>query len=303
MLRPLLLACALALMGAKKPKGAKKPEGAKKPVAAKKTVTLTIENWEAETPMKTCFIRFFDPWAPEEEFEGKMWRKLMQEFNGREGYLVTQVECQHNELCSKTGVGKFLKTYPTILYGDARDLKKYTGGHNRLDLKKFMDEHGELPCSVFNAWRCSEEKQNLISELQGLDENGLYAKFLAKEKQLEESKALWAEKIRVAEALVNKTAEDLKRAHTTVEDRDAMYSLMHRVRSYLIWQGTNEAHKPIHHTNRLDWIMEKQKVNMYDAWSHYKEEYNHDLHSHEAQVKMAADKREVPVVNDHTEDL
>lgn len=73
----------------------------------------------------------------------------MTDFEGSSTSLVADVDCttEGKDLCVKQGVSG----YPTIKYGEPGDLKKYEGGRNYEELKKFADENLGPTCDPDHA--------------------------------------------------------------------------------------------------------------------------------------------------------
>jgi len=63
----------------------------------------------------------------------------MDDFKDSPTALVADVDCTADgkELCSKNDV----RGYPTIMYGEVGELKKYEGGRSYEQLKKFAEEN------------------------------------------------------------------------------------------------------------------------------------------------------------------
>merc|ERR1719506_1743384 len=93
------------------------------------------------------------------------WDKLMGEFEGNPTVLVADVDCTAGgkDLCSDIGV----RGYPTIKHGDPADLQDYKGGRSFDDLKKFASEL-KPSCSPKNIDLCDDAKKKQIEEFKAL---------------------------------------------------------------------------------------------------------------------------------------
>merc|ERR1712029_1286337 len=97
----------------------------------------------------------------------------MEEFKDSKTALVADVDCTADgkDLCEKNGV----QGYPTIMYGEINDLKKYEGGRDFESLKKFADENLGPTCGPENLDLCDEDTKALIAKLQEMQTDELQA--------------------------------------------------------------------------------------------------------------------------------
>jgi hypothetical protein len=120
------------------------------------------------------------------------WDKLIDEYKGNPTSLVADVDCTTGgkDLCEKHGVQGF----PTIKYGDPDDLKKYEGGRQYEELKKFASENLGPQCGPGeHIGLCSDKVKEKIEK---------YLKMSAPELEEKIEKAL--EKVQVDVPLMNK---------------------------------------------------------------------------------------------------
>ncbi|KAG7351537.1 thioredoxin [Nitzschia inconspicua] len=129
-------------------------------------ISLTTENFAAETGGKAVFIKFFAPWCGHCRAMADDWKKLEDEWSGHEVGLVAEVDCTSDEgqpICEDFQVEGF----PTIMYGDPLAAETYDGPRDYESLAAFAKEHISKPiCSVFRIEACDEEETKLIESLQ-----------------------------------------------------------------------------------------------------------------------------------------
>jgi len=120
------------------------------------------------------------------------WDKLMGEFKGNPGVLISDVDCTAagKDLCEKQGVQGF----PTIKHGDPDDLKDYQGGRDYDALKAFAETSLGPQCGPgANIGLCDDKVRAKIEK---------YLKIPVDELQAKIDKAV--EKVNVDVPLMNK---------------------------------------------------------------------------------------------------
>jgi len=111
------------------------------------------------------------------------WDKLMKDYEGHASALVGDVDCTAagKPLCDSNGVQGF----PTIKYGTAADMEKYSGGRDYDSLKKFAEENLKPRCSPKNLDLCDDKQKKDIQDLEALGMDALKEKIAAEEKKME----------------------------------------------------------------------------------------------------------------------
>jgi len=117
------------------------------------------------------------------------WDKLIEEFEGKAGALVADVDCTAGgeALCQKIGV----QGYPTIKWGDPSALEDYEGGREYDDLKTFAEENLKPLCSPKNLDLCDADKKKQIEELMKMSESDLEAEIEKKEAEGKEAETFF----------------------------------------------------------------------------------------------------------------
>jgi thiol-disulfide isomerase/thioredoxin len=62
-------------------------------VATTNAVSLTPDNWDAETAGKTVLLKFFAPWCGHCKKMAPDYEKLMADFEGSATQLVAEIDC------------------------------------------------------------------------------------------------------------------------------------------------------------------------------------------------------------------
>jgi len=141
------------------------------------------------------------------------WDKLMKEYKGKEGALVADVDCTADgkSLCDREGV----KGFPTIKWGDPKNLEDYQGGRDFKDLKKFADENLKPICGPENMDVCDEEQKKELEELLAMSEEDLQAKVDEGEKKIKDAEETFQTKL---EELQNTYQEIMKTKDDTIAE-------------------------------------------------------------------------------------
>jgi len=143
------------------------------------------------------------------------WSLLADEHEDDEDILIGKVDCtkdSNKSLCKDYGV----TGYPTLLYGDAIDMREYKGGRELQELREVVDIGLERPfCRVANPGLCNDERKEAIEDLvsQGLEK-------LDKDIKDYEGKVLAIEKKKedAVTELRKKYSKELKRKDQEKED-------------------------------------------------------------------------------------
>jgi len=88
------------------------------------------------------------------------WDQLMKDYMKGEGILVADVDCtaEGEPLCEKYEIGNF----PTLKYGDPKELQDYEGGIDYEELHQFANEILGPCCGVENLHLCDDEEKAKI---------------------------------------------------------------------------------------------------------------------------------------------
>mmetsp|Transcript_22833 Transcript_22833/g.65891 ORF Transcript_22833/g.65891 Transcript_22833/m.65891 type:complete len:172 (-) Transcript_22833:122-637(-) len=115
------------------------------------------------------------------------WDRLMAEFQGHPSTLVVDVDCvgDGRPLCKDFGV----RSYPTIKYGDPKDLQDYKGARGYAGLKAFADSLAPAApvCGPAHLDRCGEAQRKLIQDFIALGAHGRGERIRHIEAQLKSS--------------------------------------------------------------------------------------------------------------------
>merc|ERR1712151_782972 len=100
--------------------------------------------------------------------------------------LIADVDCTAGgkSKCDEVGV----RGYPTIKYGDPSDLQDYKGGRDFAALKKFADGLGPT-CSPANLDLCDDAKKKQIEEFKALGAEKREVSIKDKEDEMEKLEA------------------------------------------------------------------------------------------------------------------
>jgi hypothetical protein len=94
------------------------------------------------------------------------WERLADDWKNDPVGLVAQVDCTSPEgktLCTKFKV----RGFPTVKYGDPKDLMEYDGGRTYEDLKTFAKDNLKPPCAPSSLDLCDEAtKKELMGWLK-----------------------------------------------------------------------------------------------------------------------------------------
>jgi len=114
------------------------------------------------------------------------WDKLMAEFKDSASVLVADVDCTAagKSKCDEVGV----RGFPTIKHGDPNDLQDYKGGRDFEALKKFTDGLGPT-CSPANLDLCDDAKKKQIEEFKALGAEKREVSIKDKEGEMEKLEA------------------------------------------------------------------------------------------------------------------
>lgn len=123
---------------------------------------LTPETWDTTLSGKTAFLKFFAPWCGHCKKMKPAWDKLMEKYADSDNVVIADVDCvgDGKPLCDKVGV----KGFPTIKFGDPKDLEDYKGQRDFESLDTFSNLL-KPPCVVDTLEHCSDEEKVLIDEL------------------------------------------------------------------------------------------------------------------------------------------
>merc|ERR1712078_683520 len=110
----------------------------------------------------------------------------MGEFKSSQTILIGDVDCTAGgkSLCDQVGV----RGYPTIKHGDPSDLQDYKGGRDFAALKKFADGLGPT-CSPANLDLCDDAKKKQIEEFKALGAEKREVSIKDKEGEMEKLEA------------------------------------------------------------------------------------------------------------------
>lgn len=154
------------------------------------------------------------------------WDQLMTEFNtGPDGVkksLIADVDCTAGgkSLCEKFNV----RGYPTIKYGDPKDLKDYDGGRDYESLKKFADENLGPACGPDNLDLCDADAKAMIAKFQKSDLDELDLKIDEAETKIEKIRNQSAARLAKHKKKLESVQEKIKAEMKDVEDKVAKSS-------------------------------------------------------------------------------
>jgi len=113
------------------------------------------------------------------------WDQLMQDYDGAEGALVADVDCEGEgkDLCEQHNVEGF----PTIKWGDPSAMEDYEGEREYEDMNKFAEENLKPSCSPANIDLCDEDKKAQIQKFQAMDEAVLLAEIEKVESEIKQA--------------------------------------------------------------------------------------------------------------------
>jgi hypothetical protein len=114
------------------------------------------------------------------------WDKLMAEFKDSASVLVADLDCTAagKSKCDEIGV----RGFPTIKHGDPNDLQDYKGGRDFAALKAFTDGLGPT-CSPANLDLCDDAKKKQIEEFKALGAEKREVSIKEKEGEMEKLEA------------------------------------------------------------------------------------------------------------------
>lgn len=123
---------------------------------------LTPETWDTTLSGKTAFLKFFAPWCGHCKKMKPAWDKLMEKYADSDNVVIADVDCvgDGKPLCDKVGV----KGFPTIKFGDPKDLEDYKGQRDFESLDTFSSLL-KPPCNVDTFEHCTDEEKVLVDEL------------------------------------------------------------------------------------------------------------------------------------------
>lgn len=123
---------------------------------------LTPETWDTTLSGKTAFLKFFAPWCGHCKKMKPAWDKLMEKYADSDNVVIADVDCVGDGklLCDKAGV----KGFPTIKFGDPKDLEDYKGQRDFESLDTFSSLL-KPPCNVDTFEHCTDEEKVLVDEL------------------------------------------------------------------------------------------------------------------------------------------
>lgn len=123
---------------------------------------LTPETWDTTLSGKTAFLKFFAPWCGHCKKMKPAWDKLMEKYADSDNVVIADVDCvgDGKPLCDKAGV----KGFPTIKFGDPKDLEDYKGQRDFESLDTFSSLL-KPPCNVDTFEHCTDEEKVLVDEL------------------------------------------------------------------------------------------------------------------------------------------
>jgi hypothetical protein len=121
------------------------------------------------------------------------WDKLMKEYEGHASALVADVDCTAagKPLCDSNGVQGF----PTIKYGTAADMEKYSGGRDFAAMKKFADENLKPRCSPKNLDLCDEKQKKEIQDLEALGADELKKRIDEESKKMDDANTKFKDEV------------------------------------------------------------------------------------------------------------
>jgi len=140
------------------------------------------------------------------------WDKLMKEYEGKDGALVADVDCTADgkSLCDREGV----KGFPTIKWGDPKNLEDYQGGREFKDIKKFADENLKPICTPANMDVCDDDQKAEINKIMEMSEEDLQAKIDEAEQKIKDAEETFQTKL---EELQNTYQEIMKTKDDTID--------------------------------------------------------------------------------------
>jgi len=185
-------------------------------LAVSHAVTLTSENYDAETAGKTVLIKFQAPWWGHCKKMKPDWDKLMDAFAEHATAVIADVDCtaEGKSLCETHGV----KGYPTLKYGDPGDLQEYKGGRDYDALEKFATEELKPACSPANIHLCDETKAATINKFLGLAGDELDAMIAEGEKTIEEAEEKFKTAVEGLQATYQKLMDEKEKVQAGIKD-------------------------------------------------------------------------------------
>jgi len=185
-------------------------------LAVSHAVTLTSENYDAETAGKTVLIKFQAPWWGHCKKMKPDWDKLMDAFADSKTAVIADVDCtaEGKSLCETHGV----KGYPTLKFGDPADLQEYKGGRDYDALEKFANEELKPTCSPANIDLCDETKTATINKFLGMAGDELDAMIAESEKTIEEAEEKFKTAVEGLQATYQKMMDEKEKVQAGIKD-------------------------------------------------------------------------------------
>jgi len=127
---------------------------------------LTSENFDEETEGKMVFVKFFSPWCENCTEMEPAWMELRDTYEGVDSVVIAEVDCHGpgEDLCINRNIDDH---FPTLMYGDPKNMKQYTGSFEYYDLLAFALKNIKAICGPSNMNLCDADQKTKINSLLG----------------------------------------------------------------------------------------------------------------------------------------
>lgn len=118
------------------------------------------------------------------------WDRLAHQWKGHDVGLVAEVDCTDSQsggkkLCEYLDI----ESFPTLKYGDPRDLWDYEGGRSFQEMHEFAQENLVPLCSVDHLELCDSDEKKILEDFLKMDKSELKGLIEAEEKKLTNAEA------------------------------------------------------------------------------------------------------------------